>query len=81
MDSKAFKEYLKKNYPQTSSFTSGVVFFIVDSLAILLCFSIGFLIVNTIRTDLIRFKSFVRYGVYIPVYILSFIIAFFRHYC
>ena len=72
MTTEQLKKYLKQKYPHTSSFTSGLLLFLVDILVLMLCIGIGFFIVNLFRKHDINFKSFVNYSIYIPVIMLIF---------
>ena len=65
-------DYLKKNFPHTSSFVSGLSLFLVDALVLFLCIGIGFFIVNIFDTSHINFKSFINYSVYIPFILILF---------
>ena len=68
-----FKSYLKKNYPRTSSFTSGLSLFIVDAFFLLLSIGFSFFIVNIFFKEYINFKSFLNFIIYIPFILLLFI--------
>ena len=72
MDYTDFSDYLKKNYPRTSSFLCGLSLFIVDALVLVLCMGVGFFIVNIFDKSNINFKSFINYSVYIPFILLLF---------
>ncbi len=72
MNKTEFTEYLKKNYPRTSSFFSGFALFIVDILVLILCIGLGFFIVNLFSIRNINFKSFINYTVFIPFILLLF---------
>ncbi len=67
-----FSTYLKKTYPRTSSFTSGLALFLVDAIILILSIGFGFFIVNIFNTSDINFKSFINYSVYIPFILLLF---------
>lgn len=68
-----FSVYLKKNYPKTSSFSSGLALFFVDAVFLLLSIGAGFFIVNIFFKDYINFKSFVNFVVFIPFILFLFI--------
>lgn len=72
MTKSEFQEYLKKNYPRTSSFFSGFSLFIVDILVLILSIGLGFFIVNLIAIHDINFRSFINYTVFIPFILLLF---------
>lgn len=72
MNAKDFEDYLKKKYPQTSSFFSGLALFFVDAIVLLLCISLGFFIVNIFARDSINFKSFINYSIFLPFVLLVF---------
>ena len=72
MTTSEFESYIKKNYPQTSSFISGLALFFVDALVLILCIGLGFFIVNFITPEAINFKSFINYSIYIPLILLFF---------
>ena len=72
MTSSDLESYIKKTYPRTSSFISGLSLFFVDAFVLILCIGIGFFIVNFISPDVINFKSFINYSVYIPLILLFF---------
>ena len=74
MDKEEFTKYLKKNYPQTSTFISGLSLFIIDAIVVFICIGLGFLIINIFATNDINFKSFVNYSIFIPVVLLVFFI-------
>lgn len=73
MTEKNLIEYLKKNYPHTSSFFSGSALFIVDSLTLLFSIGLGFFIVNLFNASAINFKSFLNYAVFVPFILIIFI--------
>ena len=66
------EEYLKKNYPRTSSFFSGFSLFIVDILVLILCIGLGFFIVNLFAIHDINFRSFINYTIFIPIILFLF---------
>ena len=72
MTTSEFESYIKKNYPQTSSFISGMALFFVDALVLIFCIGLGFFIVNLFAAESINFKSFINYSVYIPFILLFF---------
>ena len=72
MDFTVFNDYLKKNYPRTSSFLCGFSLFIVDAIVLFLCIGFGFFIVNIFDKANINFKSFINYSIYIPFILLLF---------
>ena len=72
MNQTEFADYLKKNYPRTSSFFSGFALFIVDILVLILCIALGFFIVNLFSIRNINFKSFINYTLLIPFILLLF---------
>ena len=65
-------DYLKKHFPHTSSFSSGLTLFLVDAFVIILGIGIGFFIVNIFDSSDINFKSFVNYILYVPFILLIF---------
>ncbi len=65
-------EYLKKNFPHTTSFFSGLTLFIVDAIVLFLCIGAGFFIVNIFDSSDINFKSFINYSIYIPFILILF---------
>lgn len=72
MTSEEYKSYLKKNYPHTSTFVTGLLAFIVDIIVIMLCLCLGFFIVNLISSHDIEFRSFMNYIVFVPVMVIIF---------
>lgn len=72
MTTSEFDIYLKKNFPRTSSFLSGLSLFFVDAIILILCIGIGFFIVNLFNSSDINFKSFIYYSIYIPFILLIF---------
>ena len=72
MTTSEFETHIKKLYPQTSSFISGMALFFVDALVLILCIGLGFFIVNLFAPDSINFKSFINYSIYIPLILLFF---------
>ncbi len=72
MDFTDFSDYLKRNYPRTSSFLCGLSLFLVDAIVLVLCIGVGFFIVNIFDKSNINFKSFINYSVYIPFILLLF---------
>ena len=72
MTTSEFETYIKKNYPQTSSFISGMALFFVDAFVLILCIALGFFIVNIFAPSSINFKSFINYSIYIPFILLFF---------
>ena len=73
MSQEDFKNYLKSNFPQTSSFLSGLMFFITDFFVLIVCNAIGFFIVNFFASDLINFKSFSNYTIFFPLFMITFL--------
>ncbi len=67
-----FLDYLKKEYPRTTSFFSGFALFIVDILVLILCIGLGFFIVNLVAINDINFKSFINYTIFLPFVLLLF---------
>lgn len=72
MVKKEFQEYLKKNFPRTSSFFSGFALFLIDILVLTLCIGLGFFIVNLVAIRDINFRSFINYTVFLPFVLLLF---------
>ena len=72
MTTSEFGTNLKKKYPRTSSFISGMALFFVDAVVLILCIGFGFFIVNLFNSSDINFKSFIYYSVYIPFILLIF---------
>lgn len=72
MTTDEFRSYLKKNFPYTSTFITGLLAFLVDILVIMLCLCLGFFIVNLISSHDIEFRSFVNYVVFVPAMMLIF---------
>ena len=72
MNNSEFQVYLKKHYPRTSSFFSGLSLFIVDILVLILCIGLGFFIVNLFAIHDINFRSFINYTVFLPFILLLF---------
>lgn len=73
MDYLEFRKYLKANFKTTSSFLSGLTLFFVDFLTLLLCFGLGFFIVNLFAIHNINFKSFINYAVFFPFIFILFL--------
>lgn len=72
MTSNEFSSYLKKEYPHTSTFITGLTAFIIDIVVIMLCLCIGFFLVNLFSTKDIEFISFLNYIVFIPMMMVIF---------
>jgi len=72
MNNSEFQVYLKKHYPRTSSFFSGLSLFIVDIIVLTLCIGLGFFIVNLFAIHDINFRSFINYTVFLPFILLLF---------
>ncbi len=72
MNNSEFQVYLKKHYPRTSSFFSGLSLFIVDIIVLILCIGLGFFIVNLFAIHDINFRSFINYTVFLPFVLLLF---------
>lgn len=72
MTSDEILDYLKKHYPQTSSFVSGLSLMLVDLCVLLLSLTLGFFIVNLFFTSNINFKSVVNYFIFCPIIIITF---------
>ncbi len=75
MTNNEFLPYYKEHFHRTSSFLSGLVLMIVDALALMLCIGISFFIINAINNEFINFRSFVTYGVYLPLILIVFYAA------
>ena len=74
MNEEEFKKYLKTNYPRTSSFLSGFALFLVDIITLIFCIAFGFFIINLFATSNINFKSFINYSIFLPVFLIIFMI-------
>ncbi len=72
MTAEEFKNYLKSNFPQTSSFLSGLALFFTDFFVLILCNGIGFFFVNIFASHYINFKSFTNYIIFIPFFLIVF---------
>lgn len=70
-----FKKNFPEKYPRTSSFTSGISLMFVDCFSIMFCIGLSFFIVNAINTSFINFRSFITYGVYLPLILVVFYAA------
>ena len=66
------QNYLKTQFPHTSSFISGLALFIVDSFVLLFSIGFGFFCVNIINSSAINFKSFLNYSTFIPFILIIF---------
>ena len=75
MTTEQLPPFLKKFYPRTSSFLSGLGLFIVDAITLFVCMAIGFFIVNLIVPHDINFRSVVNYTLYIPLILIVFLAA------
>lgn len=65
-----FSSYFKKNFRTSSSFRSGLLILLVDTLVLFLCIGFGFFTVNLFAPSIINFKSFVNYILFIPFIII-----------
>lgn len=72
MTSEELLTYLKKDFPRTSSFVSGMSLLFVDLFVLILSFSIGFFIVNLLFPSNINFKSVVNYFIFFPLILIFF---------
>lgn len=72
MSKNEFVEYLRKNYPRTSSFFSGFALFLVDIFVLVLCIALGFFFVNLFAIHDINFRSFINYAIFIPFILFLF---------
>lgn len=70
-----FPRWFKKRYRHTSSFWSGVLLLVVDLLAVMLCIGASFFIVNLVNRNIINFRSFVTYWIYLPAFVAVFYAA------
>lgn len=66
---------LKKEYPQTSSFSSGLALFIVDALTLMFSIVFGFFLVNLFKTEAIHFRSCFAFFIYVPAIMAIFIVC------
>ncbi|MCQ2584314.1 MAG: undecaprenyl-phosphate galactose phosphotransferase WbaP [Treponema sp.] len=75
MSTEELELYLKKQYPHTSSFFSGLLICLFDALALFLTIGISFFLVNLFDGPqyTINFRSFIYYTIYIPVILLVFL--------
>lgn len=67
-------QYFKKNFHSTSSFLTGAFAFFIDIIVLLVCFGIGFFIVNLFATKDIEFRSFINYSIYFPIFMAIFLL-------
>lgn len=67
-----FTKYIKKTFPHTSTFLTGLLSFFIDIIVIMLCLGFGFFIVNLISTNDIEFISFFNYIVFLPAMLIIF---------
>lgn len=74
MDKENFKNYFTKNYKSTSSWKCGLSLFFVDIFILMCCIGIGFFIVNLFFIHDINFKSFVNYSIFLPIFVLLYIV-------
>ncbi|MBO5117088.1 MAG: undecaprenyl-phosphate galactose phosphotransferase WbaP, partial [Treponema sp.] len=70
MHKEEFSKYLKQKNYKTSSFISGLLLFVVDTLVLFFSICIGFFIVNIFASSFINFKSFINYSFVIPIILL-----------
>lgn len=69
-----YKNYFTKNYKSTSSWKCGLSLFFVDIFILMCCIGIGFFIVNLFFIHDINFKSFVNYSIFLPIFVLLYIV-------
>ena len=67
-----FKAYIKKEFPRTSTFITGLSAFIVDIFTTMFCIVLGFFLVNLVATHDIEFISFINYSIFLPIILLFF---------
>lgn len=75
MTTEAYKQYFKKNFWKTSSFSSGMGLLVFDCITVMLSIGISFFIINFIDNEWINFRSFVDYWVYLPPMLIVFYAA------
>ena len=66
MTDEEYKNYFKKNFWRTSSFTSGAALMLIDCIGVMLCIGISFFIINFLNHSWINFRSFINYWIYLP---------------
>ena len=70
-----FTQYFSEHFRHTTSFFSGILLMAVDAIMLMLSIGIGFFIINAIIPDLINFRSFVQYAIYLPPILVVFYAA------
>jgi len=75
MNLENYQTWFKSRYKSTSSFFVGIALFITDFIIIMLSIGLGFFIVNLVDRNLITFRSFINYWVYVPFFFIAFYIA------
>lgn len=69
-----YREYFTTRFKSTSSFKCGLSLFFIDIATLMLCIGIGFFIINIFFIKDINFKSFVNYSIFLPVFVLLYIV-------
>ena len=71
-----FENWYKPRYSRTSSALTATAIIISDLFSIMLSFGIGFFLVNMYNYEIINFRSFITYWVYLPIFIIIFQILY-----
>ena len=66
------EEQFKNSFHRTSSFLSGLMLMLIDAVMLMLSIGISFFIINAIDNSFINFRSFVNYGIYLPLVLAVF---------
>lgn len=72
MSIQEFEKTFNDKYRWTSSFMSGLSLAIIDAIIVMCCIGFGFFVINLIDRNLINFRSFITYSIYLPAIIFVF---------
>lgn len=72
MDKSDLLDKLKNKKFKSSSFFSGFLLFILDTIVLLLSISLSFFIINLFFPTNINFRSFINYAIFLPIFLLLF---------
>jgi Undecaprenyl-phosphate galactose phosphotransferase WbaP len=67
-----YGQWYRKRYRRTSSALTTCFLVATDIVTVMLCFGIGFFLVNLYDRDLITFRAFIHYWPYLPLFIIAF---------
>ncbi|MDR1142785.1 MAG: undecaprenyl-phosphate galactose phosphotransferase WbaP [Spirochaetaceae bacterium] len=67
-----YRDWYRKRYRRTSSALTTCFLVAADLTTVMLCFGVGFFLVNLYDSQLITFRGFIHYWPYLPIFVIAF---------